>query len=272
MSQATAPSLRIEREGGVATLTIDRPGRRNAVDVPMWRELTRMLEEMAQRPEDRVLVLTGAGGTFCAGGDLGGAAEGEGDASSGPDLGADAIAKIMRETVSAACLALHRLPVPSIAAVEGVAAGAGANLALGCDLVLAAESARFGQVFVRRGLSLDSGGSWLLPRRVGLHKAKELAFFGDWVGAGEALEIGLVNRVVPDGRAAEEARSWAERLARRSSAALALIKRGLDDSVRESFEEALEREAGDVARCVSTPEFAEAIRAFAGKRPRQEAG
>ena len=110
-------------------------------------------------------------------------------------------------------LALHRLPKPTIAKVRGVAAGAGANLALGCDLIVAGETARFAEIFARRGLGLDFGGSWLLPRLVGLHRAKELAFFGDVVSAADADRLGLVNRVVPDAELDEFVTAWAGRLA-----------------------------------------------------------
>jgi 2-(1,2-epoxy-1,2-dihydrophenyl)acetyl-CoA isomerase len=252
--------LKVERSEGVVWLTLDRPERRNALSIAMWKELARQLAETEARDEDRVLVLTGAGGIFCAGGDLGGGRSG-GDAD-GPQ---DGLA-ILKSTVVATALALHRLSKPSIAAVDGIAAGAGANLALGCDLVLASERARFGQVFIRRALPLDTGGTWLLPRRVGLQKAKELAFFGDWVEAAEAERIGLVNRVLPADRLADAAREWAARLARQSAPALARIKRGLDAAFEASFAEALDAEAAALMECMATPEAAEALRAFFEKR------
>lgn len=260
-------SLRLERRDGVVTLTIDRPERRNALDVPTWQALAGALREAGGRPDDRVVVLRGAGGTFCAGGDLSGAA----DPAAPPGAAAnpvEAVAGAMRRSVSAACLALHRLPIPAIAAVEGVAAGAGANLAFGCDLVVAGASARFGEVFIRRALPLDSGGSWLLPRLVGLKKAKELAFFGDWLGAEEAAELGLVNRVCADAEVQETARAWAERLAGSSRVALALSKQALDRSSALSFEEALELEALGLAKAVASDEFRAAMAEFAPGRRR----
>jgi 2-(1,2-epoxy-1,2-dihydrophenyl)acetyl-CoA isomerase len=264
--QPVSASLRVEREGGVVTLTLDRPERRNAVDVPTWHALAAALEEIGQREEDRAVVLTGAGGTFCSGGDLSQTRTGgDGGAAPGGDP-VEAAVQVMRETVGAACLALHRCPRPVIAAVEGTAAGAGANLAFGCDLVVAAREARFGEVFVRRALPVDSGGSWLLPRLVGLHKAKELAFFGDWLGAEEALALGLVNRVVDAGGALEEARTWAARLAGSSPDALACIKRDLDAAFGRSLDEALESEARGLAECVTRPAFAEAMKAFLKRR------
>jgi len=253
----------VERSDGVVTLTLNRPERRNAVSVPMWEELARQLAEVQARAEDRVLVLTGAGGVFCAGGDLGGASpEGDEPASRSDGL------RILEATVVAVCLALHRLSKPTIAAVDGTAAGAGANLALGCDLVLASDRARFGQVFIRRALPIDSGGTWLLPRLVGIQKAKELAFFGDWVEAAEAERIGLVNRVVPAAELVETARAWAARLATRSAPALGLIKRALDASFETSFAQALDAEAAALILCTATPEAAEALRAFFDKSER----
>src|SRR5205807_8629846 len=145
--------------------------------------LRRVVSEISDRTDDRVMILTGASGSFCAGADLTAAAE-------------DHHLVHMR-LVADVALELHRMPKPTIAKVDGVAVGAGCNLALGCDLIVASEDARFSQIFSKRGLSLDCGGSWLLPRFIGLHRAKELAFFGDIISAKEALEFGLVNRVMP---------------------------------------------------------------------------
>jgi enoyl-CoA hydratase/carnithine racemase len=251
----------VERNDGVVTLTLNRPDRRNAISIPMWEELARQLAEIQSRSDDRVLILTGAGGVFCAGGDLsGGSAEGNEPASTGNGLAT------LESTVVAVSLALHRLSKPTIAAVDGTAAGAGANLALGCDLVLASDRARFGQVFIRRALPIDSGGTWLLPRLIGLQKAKELAFFGDWVDATEAERIGLVNRVVPAAELAEAASDWAARLATQSAPALALIKRGLNASLETSFPQALDAEAAALILCTTTAEAAEALRAFFEKK------
>jgi 2-(1,2-epoxy-1,2-dihydrophenyl)acetyl-CoA isomerase len=252
-------ALRVERADGVVTLTLDRPERRNAIDVPTWHALAEALRAAASTRDDRVVVLTGAGGNFSAGGDLRGTAQ-EGGASP------EGARRAMRESVGAACLALHALAKPSIAAVEGNAAGAGANLAFGCDLVLAGASARFGEVFVHRGLSVDSGGSWLLPRLVGLQRAKELVFLGDWIGAPDAARIGLVTRLVADGSALAEARALARRLAAASPVALARSKRALDAAFARSFEESLDDEADAIVECVASPEFADAMRRFAKRQ------
>jgi 2-(1,2-epoxy-1,2-dihydrophenyl)acetyl-CoA isomerase len=276
-------ALVIERAAGVVSLTLNRPQRRNAIDVPLWQALTQALAEIGASGEDRAVVLTGAAGTFCAGGDLSGSQAGGAEpapdsseaaapdphgaaASDSPEAAAPdphgAAVRVLRGTVNAACLALHRLPQPVVAAVEGTAAGAGANLAFGCDLVVAGASARFGEVFVRRALPVDSGGSWLLPRLVGLQRAKQLALLGDWIGADDAARIGLVNRIVEDGRALAEAQALARRLAESSPTALAWIKRSLNASFEASFEQALETEAKALAECAATPEFTAALRAF----------
>ena len=256
-------ALGIERRDGVVTLTLNRPERRNAIDVPLWGRLAGVLGEIAHREEDRVVILTGAGGTFSSGGDLSGAGAAEPEPGSDPREGA---LRAMRDSVGVTCLALHELPKPTVAAVEGTAAGAGANLAFGCDLVVAAEGARFGQVFVRRGLPVDSGGSWLLPRLVGLHRAKELAMLGDWLPAPDALRLGLANRVVPDGEALGASREWASRLAASSPRALGWIKANLNAAFDRSFEETLDAEARGIVDSVGSPEFREAMKRFAPKK------
>jgi 2-(1,2-epoxy-1,2-dihydrophenyl)acetyl-CoA isomerase len=255
-------TLRVERSDGVVTLTLDRPERRNAIDVPTWQALAQTLRAIASNTEDRSVILTGAGGTFCAGGDLSGA-------GSGPNAGPEGARRAMRESVGVACQALHDLPQPVIAAVEGTAGGAGATLAFGCDLVVAGASARFGQVFVHRALSVDSGGSWLLPRLVGLHRAKELVLLGDWLAADEGQRIGLVNRVVPDGAALAEAGALAHRLAGSAPTALARSKRALDAAFERTFSEALDDEADAIVACVGAPEFAEAMQRFASRERRR---
>ena len=161
--------LLVERSGGVVTATMNRPEVRNALDHRLFEALRVLFVEVAERPEDRVVVLTGAGGSFSSGGDL----------APPESLGEDALTTMRRfgETT----LALLECPKPVIAAVDGVAAGAGASLAFACDLVVASEPARFAVLFVRRGLALDCGASWSLPRLVGMHMAKELALLGDWV-------------------------------------------------------------------------------------------
>jgi len=247
-------TLIIERSAGVLTVTLNRPERLNAAPARMWRELAEVFTAARTQPEDRVVVVTGAGGAFCAGADLGDR-EANGDHPSA----------YMR-LVGDAALALHRLRQPSIAKVDGVAVGAGCNLAFGCDLVVASTEARFSEIFSRRGLSIDFGGSWLLPRRVGLHKAKELAFFAEILSASEAAEFGLVNRVVPVDQLDEFVGDWATRLAAGPPLALSATKAMLDDSFSVGLAEALEREGAEQIVNLTSEDGREAILAFLEKR------
>ena len=251
--------LRVERDDGVVTLTIERPERKNAITNEMWRGLVEIFDDLATRRDDRVLVITGAGDAFCSGADLSAAADG------GAPTGAGASVASMR-IVGRAALRLHELPLPTIAAVNGVAAGAGCNLALGCDLIVASDRARFTEIFVKRGLALDFGGSWLLPRLIGLHRAKELAFLADIIDATEAERIGLVNRVVPHDRLVAEVGALAARLAGMPPLQLSVIKRQLNDSMSHTMAEALELEDVAQALMFSSRDTAEAMIAFAEKR------
>ncbi len=251
--------LHVERDDGVVTLTIERPERKNAITNEMWRGLVEIFDDLATRRDDRVLVITGAGDAFCSGADLSAAADG------GAPTGAGAAVASMR-MVGRAALRLHELPLPTIAAVNGVAAGAGCNLALGCDLIVASERARFSEIFAKRGLALDFGGSWLLPRLIGLHRAKELAFLADIIDATEAERIGLVNRVVPHDRLVAEVGALATRLAGMPPLQLAVIKRQLNDGLSHTMAEALEFEDVAQALMFSSRDTAEAMIAFAEKR------
>jgi 2-(1,2-epoxy-1,2-dihydrophenyl)acetyl-CoA isomerase len=168
--------------------------------------------------------------------------------------------------VGESVLALHHLPKPTIAKVNGVAAGLGCNYALGCDLVVAAESARFSQIFARRGLSVDGGGTWLLPRLIGLHRAKELAFFADILSAEEAREFGIVNRVVPDAELDKVVEEWAARLAAGPPIALSMTKAMLNHASAVSMAQAVEDEARCQVVNMATADVAEAMQAFLQKR------
>ncbi len=252
-------TLLVERADHVVTVTLNRPDKRNAIDDAMWEELLDTFREIQRRADDRVMVLTGAGGAFCSGVDLGSFQSREGSRL-----------EYMRR-VGAVALALHQMSNPSIAKVDGVAAGAGCNMALGCDLIVASEEARFSEIFSRRGLSIDFGGSWLLPRLVGLHKAKELALLADIVSAKEAADIGIVNRVVSAAELRPFVADWARRLAAGPPIALSMTKSMLDNGLAVSFEQAVE----DEARCQTvnsgTADVTEALKAFAEKRePRFE--
>ena len=255
--------LLVQRDNGVVTITINRPQRRNALDRATFAALGDVLREIATGAEDRVVVITGAGEAFCAGGDLTPATTAD---SSQPRSPGDGTLAVMRSPIGEAALALHHLPQPTVAAVNGVAAGAGVNLAIGCDLVIAAESARFAELFVRRGLSIDFGGTWLLPRIVGLQKAKRMALLGDWYDAHEAEQLGLVTEVCPDDQLGAHVAAIARRLAEHSPVALSMIKRSLNRAFDVDMAAALEQEALAQAACASSPAFAEAIAAFKGSR------
>jgi enoyl-CoA hydratase/carnithine racemase len=248
-------SLRVDRAGGVVTITLDRPERKNAINGAMWDELSSVVGEIARSRADRVVVLTGAGGEFCSGADL--AEPSEDDEHH--------LARLRR--VGDLCLAIARLPQPTIAKVRGVAVGAGLNLALVCDLVVAAEGARFSEIFAKRGLSLDFGGSWILPRLVGMHRAKELALLARIIDAREASEIGLVNRVVPDAELDAFVDGWVAELVAGPPIALAMTKRMLNNSFNVTLEEALDDEGVAQTVNLGTADNREAVEAFLAKRP-----
>jgi len=248
-------TLLVERApNGVVTLTLNRPERKNAMNAAMFDELLAVFREVDASTSDRVLVITGAGDAFCSGADLG-------------DRGSDTRPALARlHWVADIALALHRIPKPVIAKVNGVAVGAGMNLALGCDLIIASDTARFSELFARRGLSIDFGGSWLLPRLIGMHRAKELAFLADIISAKEAAELGLVNRVLPASQLDAFVADWADRLAAGPPLALSMTKRLLTNSFTTTMDEALEAEGLAQSVNTATEDTAEAIRAFLEKR------
>ncbi len=250
-----------ERDEGVVTITLNQPEKKNAINTGMWVTLLDHFRELRRDTSVRVVIITGAGDGFCSGADVSGfdvPRDGEGSSSNHPLHG-------MRMTKDVA-LALHELPMPTIAKVNGVAAGAGCNMALGCDLIVASDRARFSEIFPRMALSLDFGGAWILPRLVGLHRAKELAFFGDILSADEAKEMGLVNRVVPHDELDVTVDAWANRLAAGPPLALTQSKSMLNKSMGLSMEEALDVEGTAQAINLSTRDNREAARAFFEKR------
>ena len=246
-------TLQVERAGGVVTVTMNRPERKNAINAEMAAELTEVFRALATNTDDRCVVLTGAGGEFSSGADL----------SAGPS-GKHGLAA-MRDT-AALVQSVHDLPQPTIAKVEGVAVGLGANLALGCDLIVASETARFSEIFARRGLAVDGGGSYLLPRLVGMHRAKELVFFAEILSAAEAAGVGLVNRVVAPGELDGFVAEWAGRLATGPSIALSLSKKLLNQSFSVTMAQALEAEAQAQTVNFGTQDTVEAMTAFVQKR------
>ena len=254
-------AIRVERRAGLVTITLDRPTKKNAIDSQTWLALDRAFGEIAADPADRALVITGAGGNFSAGADLSGQ-------SSGKGLTGRPLQPIVQEMriVGDILIRLHRMPKPTLAKVDGVAVGVALGLALACDLILASDRARFSEIFPKRGLALDGGNSWLLPRRVGLNKAKELAFFGDMIGAAEAESIGLVNKVVPAAELDAVAEEWGNRLAAAPTLALGLSKRLLDASSSVTFEQALEDEARCQHITYTSTDMREGIAAYLERR------
>ena len=238
----------------VLEVTLNRPAKKNAINAEMWAELSEVLRHARDERSVRVLVLGGAGGAFCSGADL-----------SGTNLsGSDTLTRM--RSINEVALLLHNLPKPTIAKVSGIAAGAGCNMALGCDIIIASTSARFSEIFVRRGLSVDFGGSFLLPRLIGMHKAKELALTGEIIDAARAEEIGLVNRVVAEAELDGVVAEMAERLADGPPIAMGLTKALLNESLGRSMEEALEAEAMSQTINGRTADAREAISAFLEKR------
>jgi len=255
--------LTSELAGGVLTITLQRPDVLNSFHRPMARELQQALAAAAADPAVRAVVLTGAGRAFCAGQDLAEAVP-PGAASGGeplPDVG-----EIVRDSYNPIVRAIRALEKPVVCAVNGVAAGAGANIALACDFVVAAESASFIQAFSKLGLVPDSGGTFLLPRLVGRARATALMMLGDRVKAEQALAWGMIHEVVPDAALHDVAHALAVRLAGMPTHALGLTKRLLDASAGNDLEaqlgleEALQREAGRSA------DYVEGVRAFQEKR------
>jgi enoyl-CoA hydratase/carnithine racemase len=251
-------TLIVERRDGVVTVTMNRPERKNAANGVMLEELPTVFAEVQRNLDDRVMVLTGAGGSFCAGADLN---DPDGQAR---DASLSGLA-IMRRLGDVA-LALHRVTKPTIAKVDGDAVGAGLSLALGCDLIVCSDRARLSMIFARRGLSLDLGASWLLPRMVGMAKAKEMALFGGMWSGEEALAMGLVNRVVPLAELQGFVDDWASTLAAGPPLALSMTKTLLHGSAQSSMEQAVEHEARCQAVNVASLDTAEALAAFVEKR------
>ena len=246
---------------GVATLTMNRPDRLNAMSGPMLAAMQEALERLAGDADVGVVVLTGAGRAFCAGGDVKAMAEGK-------EFGAAPLEQKAQELRSRMEVSrwLHEMPKPTIAMVRGAAAGAGLSLALACDLRVAGDTARFGTAFARVGYSGDFGGSFFLTRLVGTAKARELYFTADLLDAQEALRLGLVNKVVPDSRLEEETLALASRLARGPRIAYRYMKRNLNAADSGALKELLDLEAWHQIRCGETADHKEAARAFVEKR------
>ncbi|MFI5999021.1 enoyl-CoA hydratase/isomerase family protein [Streptomyces sp. NPDC051366] len=247
-------------ESGVSWITLNRPEVMNAVTWDQRERVIALLAEASADPAVRAVVVTATGKGFCAGADLRGA-----PAATGERVAGD-VARMIRLGAQRLITAVLDCEKPVLAAVNGTAAGIGAHLALACDLVIAAESARFIEVFVRRGLVPDGGGAYLLPRLVGPQKAKELMFFGDAVPAAEAERLGLVNRVVPAEELETTAREWAERLAQGPTRALALTKQLVNTSLDGGRAAALAAEATAQEINMTTADANEGLASFVERR------
>lgn len=257
---AGAGGLRLMIEGGVATLAFDRPAARNAASVAVLDALLAALREVSADESVRCVVLTGSGDrAFCAGGDVGEIAAG----GALPDRD-QLVAQLRRWSESA--ILLHEMPKPTLAVVNGVAAGAGLALALACDLRIASSTARFVTVFARIAMCGDFGGSWLLTQLVGPAKARELYYLSDEVSADEALRLGLVNRVVEPGELRVRAGELAARLAAGPANAYRLMKRHLNASLGADLRTVISMEAEAMIDLAGSPESRAAVAAFLGRR------
>ncbi len=246
-------------EQGVASLILNRPEQLNSFNAAMHQEVREALEQVRQNAEVRCLLITGAGRGFCAGQDLS-------DRNVVPGAAAPDLGESIEKNYNPLIRSLRDLPMPVICAVNGVAAGAGANIALACDIVLAAKSASFIQAFCKIGLLPDSGGTWTLPRAVGMPRAKALALLGDRLSAEQAEQWGMIWRCVDDAALQDEALKLARQLATQPTYGLSLIKRALNASASNSFDEQLDLER-DLQRLAGRSEdYREGVSAFMAKR------
>lgn len=258
--------LLVREDEGVLWLTLNRPEAGNSITPDQRDRLIELLADASERAEVRVVVITGTGKQFCTGADLRASRPGPARPEGGPERLVGDVARSIRGGAQRLVSAVLDCEKPVIGAVNGTAAGIGAHLALACDLVLAADGARFIEVFVRRGLVPDGGGAWLLPRLVGVQRAKELVFFGDDVPAAEAQRIGLVNRVVPADELEKLAIEWASRLAAGPTRALSLAKGLLNRSLDSDRDTAFREEAAAQEINMGTHDGQEGVQAFVERR------
>jgi 2-(1,2-epoxy-1,2-dihydrophenyl)acetyl-CoA isomerase len=257
-----ADELKFATEGGVATITINRPGAYNAMKVDMWAGMLECVQTIEHNPEVRVLVLAGEGAHFCSGADVT-------EFAQTVDLPPQDLATHwMRQAdlINPLFVALERIPQPVVASVRGIAAGGGLGLVAGSDLIVASESARFFAAQIKLGAIADSAVSFNLRRAIGIKKAKQYCLLGDEMDANTALQAGLVNWVVPDDRLEQETAKLAARLVKMPAVAVARTKTALNRSFQNSLSEHFLEEALDVGRCVSQPDFAQRVRAFVERK------
>ncbi|MCC7078183.1 MAG: enoyl-CoA hydratase/isomerase family protein [Acidimicrobiia bacterium] len=268
MQETADRELLVERREGVSWVTINRPEAGNALSPDVRDDLTAFFRSVSADLHTRVVVLGANGKSFCTGADLRrrkGLETEDRPAGAPPKSMGDA-ARAVSSGWQQLVMAILDCEKPVIASVQGTAAGGGAQLVLACDLVLMAEGARFIEVFVRRGIIPDAGGAYLLPRVVGLHKAKEIMFFGDDLPAEEAARLGIVNRVVPPGELPKVTEEWALRLAAAPTKAVGMIKALLNRSLESDRTTALRDEAWAQEAVNGTADASEGMRSFAERR------
>lgn len=258
-AQGGEPPVLVERDGGVLIVTLNRPDKLNSFNEAMHAALREALDAAERDPDIRCLLITGAGRGFCAGQDLGDRVTAPGDAP--PDL-----TRTIEANYNPLLRRLKALQKPVVCAVNGVAAGAGANIALACDIVLAAQSAKFIQAFSKIGLVPDSGGTWSLPRLVGLARAKALAMLATPVPAEQAESWGMIWKAVPDAGLMTEARRLAGELAAAPTFGLGLVKQALEASSENDLDTQLDLERDLQGLAGRSPDYAEGVAAFMGKR------
>lgn len=249
------PPLLLERDGAIAHIRFNRPQALNAADTALARAFRDACSDIEADRSVRVVVLSGEGRAFMAGGDI---AQFRDDAASIPESLIDPLHDGLQ--------VLTRMPQPVIASLHGAVAGAGMSIALACDLAIAAEGTRLNFAYTRLATSCDLGGSWHLPRLVGLRRALEIALLCEPIDAAQALQLGLVNRVVADDALASQTQALARRLAAGPPVALGHLKRLLRDSLSRGLSEQLDAERAAFERCAATADFAEAVNAFLSKR------
>jgi 2-(1,2-epoxy-1,2-dihydrophenyl)acetyl-CoA isomerase len=249
----------LDKAGPIATVTLNQPATLNALTYDLVIRLRDILDDLAGDPDVRAVVLTGAGRGFCSGANLLGSA---GQALGTGGMGVRAAVMAMNEVLAG----IAEMQKPWLAAVNGPAVGGGCSLALVCDLVLVAESAYLCLGYVNVGMVLDMGSTYLIPRLVGLHKANELAFFGERIYAPQAAQMGLINRAVPDGALMDTAREWAERLAAGPTLSIGAMKLGMRRAQHGTFRDALHWEAMMLSLIAQTEDAAEGLMAFFQKR------
>src|SRR5215208_5720549 len=254
-------TIQLEMREAVCLLTLNRPDRLNALNVQVAKDFKAAVGEALERGA-RAIVITGAGRAFSAGGDLR-----EMQEIAKQDGRVEAFFDEPLKLLNEAILLIRQTPVPFIAAVNGVASGGGCNLALACDLVIAAESAKFNQAFIKIGLTPDCGGTYMLPRLVGWKRATELLFSGDLISATEAAKMGMINSVLPDGELMNQAMAMADKLAQAPTAAIGQIKWLLNASAANDFKSQLDLERKTQIESGKTKDFVEGVTAFLEKRP-----